>query len=93
MRATDHHTFQSFSTVTQGPFLLVGGMYAAFFKATSWGTMQFNVLGPNGSTFVPADAVWSANGTSILRLPPGQYQVVPTTVSGGYVSIRRVPMD
>jgi len=34
---------------------------------------------------------WSANGTSVLFLPAGTYQIVPATITAGYFELVRVP--
>jgi hypothetical protein len=77
---------------TQGPFTLNGGEYGVTASCASWGegTVQLEVLGPDGSTWIAAATALSANGFQVIDLPPGAYQLALTNASAVYASISRV---
>lgn len=91
MRARDSAFFKNFTGTTANFELGFGGVYGAEFCATGWGTVQLNVLGPDGVTWIAAVPAWTANGTVLLGLPSGTYQLVVVTATAVYVSISRIP--
>jgi hypothetical protein len=94
MRARDGIAFENFTGTTANFTLGFGGLYGAEFSATfGGGTVQLNVLGPDGATWIPAAPAWTANGTAVIYLPSGTYQLVVVTATAVYVSISRIPGD
>ena len=84
---------QFFSNVsaTQGPFKLNGGTYGITASATwSGGSVQLQLLAPDGATWIAAQTALSANGFAVLNLPPGQYQFAVTTATAVYIAIARI---
>jgi hypothetical protein len=71
------------ASATQGPFTLLGGRYAIGVAAT-WGggTVEVDLFLPDNSTLVDVmSAPFAANGTALVDLPPGKYQVTITTAT------------
>lgn len=88
----DNQSLKNFSS-DQTFTLKEGGRFAAIYSASSWGTMTFEVLAGDGTTYVPVTAAaYSANGTDLLDLPSGAYKVVAGSLSGGYFDLKRVPI-
>ncbi len=92
MRSLDGKSFANISSAT-GQFYLDGGTYGAVYLAGTWGggTVTLQILGPDGTTWVSVTAAWTANGTALVELPPGNYQFAVTTATGVYVSLSRIP--
>lgn len=72
------------ATATVGPYYLLGGRYAFAAASASWGSgsATIEILMNDGSTYVACSAPIIANGTQVLDLPEGSYEVV---VSGATV--------
>lgn len=92
MRSMDGNAASNISTTTAA-FRLDGGIYALSVVATfGGGSVDLQVLGPDGSTYVSAlTAAFLANGTKVVFLPPGAYKWVIATATAVYVSANRVP--
>jgi hypothetical protein len=77
---------------TTAAFLLRGGKYAIAASATGTGTMGLQMLGPDGSTFIPAFAAFATvTGYIVVDLPPGQYQFFIATFTAVSAMICRIP--
>ena len=74
------------ASATQGPFVLLGGKYAASCVMTGTGPVLLQTLGPDGTTFVTV-ASFAASGFATVDLPAGKYQVAPGTATGVNVSV------
>jgi len=83
---------QNFVNVSATPpaFPLSGGQYGLVAQATTWGTAQLQLLSGDGVTWMNIGTALSANGQSVVTLPPGQYQLLLTGLSGGYISVRPI---
>ena len=66
---------KSFSNISATPsnFFLNGGRYAVQVKASTYGSVTLQVLGPDDTTLLTALAAFTADGTGIVDLPPGNY--------------------
>jgi hypothetical protein len=99
MRAQETVTFLSNAAAgTSSTFELHGGRYVLECAATgSGGTLALQGKGPDGATFVTIPpsigTALTASGAVVYDLPPGQYQVVVTTLSAIYVNVSRVPEE
>lgn len=95
-------------SATTNPFVIKGGGYLISISATfGGGSVKFQILGPDGSTYLDIkmpfdnagteqdDAVstWSANGAKLLPLCPGQYRLTITTATAVYANVTRVPLE
>lgn len=94
--------------INSGRNYIMGGAYAYDAIAT-WGggNAELQKLGPDGSTYVnifdtfnnagtEADlevGKFTANGSKVLHLSPGIYQVVITTATGASIALTRVPVS
>jgi len=94
MRGTEAFNKSNVAAGTYSPFVVSGGYYQFFAKAT-WGggNMQLNQLAPDGVTWVANGAAITADGFQYVYLPPGQVQVVVTTSTANYFSLCRIPTD
>lgn len=74
---------------------LHGGKYAidVVGNISGNGTVTVQRLGPDGTTQLAAAAAFTANGTTTVDMPDGQYSVVTsaTNASAVYVTIARIP--
>jgi hypothetical protein len=91
MRSQDSYAAANISATTAS-FTILGGCYGADYSAT-WGggSVQLNRLAGDGVTWIAAAAAWTANGTVLLLLPPGTYQLAVTTATAVYVQLVRIP--
>lgn len=80
-------------TATVGPFTILGGQYA--FSLIDGGTVSdtLEILGPDGSTYIPVATAYATSPTfAVVSLPPGKVQVVTgASGSGISVSLIRIP--
>lgn len=74
------------------PFCVCRGSWAIEYSASSWGTLDFQILGPDQTTYLSClNAVKGANGTTTLSLPSGTYKFVPGAgATGVYAGIKIV---
>ena len=73
-------------------FRVLGGRYAVGVTATfSAGNIAFNVLMPDGTTYIAAMTAFTAAGTAVVDLPPGSFEFVITTATNAQGFISRVP--
>lgn len=93
MRSNEGFNFTSASNANSQTFLLKGGKYAINVLASSYGTVDLKILGPDGSTQVAVITQLSANKFQVVDLPPGQYQFINGTVTSISESIVRIPND
>jgi len=89
MNVTQGFTFKNL-TADSPTFALRGGKYAVVSVATAYGTTKFQIMGPDGSTYVDI-ATLSANGISVYDLPPGTYKIASSGATGLNVSVVAVP--
>ena len=72
----------------------LGGRYQTLVVATwSGGSVTFQQLGPDGSTFLNVDNAYTANGGGTYDLPPGNYKFVIVTSTNVTMQVSRVPGD
>ena len=55
-------------------FRLYGGRYAITCKASTYGTVTFQIQAEDGSTMLTVLPAFSADGTALVDLPPGLYK-------------------
>lgn len=91
--ANDGKSFDNIDATTD-PFELYGGRFGIIAHATSWGggSATLNVLADDNTTWVLAATAITADGTALVDLPPGQYQVAIATATGVFFSLVRVPL-
>jgi hypothetical protein len=87
---------QSFSNIaaTTAAFTLKGGYYLAAAEATfSGGSVKFQLLGPDQSTWLdfPTAISFTGNGTSTTYAPPGKYRFTIATATAVYCSVAGIP--
>jgi hypothetical protein len=87
---------RSFSNIaaTTAPFALLGGKYAVSAVATfGGGSVKFQILGPDGSTFISPSAAtdFTAAGEANLDLPPCQARFTIATASAVFANACRIP--
>jgi hypothetical protein len=78
---------------TTAAFKLKGGYYMVAVIGTGFGTVDFQVLGPDQSTWLatPIASHFAANGTVANYFPPGQYRFAIATTTAVYASVAGVP--
>ncbi len=90
--ATEAVVFSNIGATT-AQFALRGGRYSFMSKSTGTGTIDLQILLPDGST-------WQAVATQVtatsgyqggIDLPPGQYRVAIATFTGVYAAVCRIP--
>jgi hypothetical protein len=93
MRGTQSVNFDNIAATTD-PFPLTGGHYAVSSVAT-WGggNVALDMLGPDGSTYIPAFTAMTANAYATVFLPPGQYRFTITTATAVYLNLCRIPYE
>jgi hypothetical protein len=91
--STEAATFSNIAATTPG-FQLRGGKYAISALGTfGGGSVKFQVLGPDGSSFISPSAGtdFTAAGEAVLDLPPCQARFTIATATAVYASACRVP--
>lgn len=90
MRSGEAKGFVNISATTAN-FTINGGCFGCDFHAT-WGggSVTLNKLAADGATWVAAAASWTADGTVLVLLPRGIYQLAVVTATGVYVAITRI---
>jgi hypothetical protein len=91
LRAQEAFTFAT--DTTPANFQITGGRYGIDAMASAWGTATLNKIGQDGSTLIAAATAFSANGTKLVDLPPGLYQLTLSGTTGFKGCISRVPQD
>jgi hypothetical protein len=71
----DSKTFSNIAT-TSAAFDLKGGLYVIKVKASTYGTVTLQVLGPDGTTWLNALTAISADGTAAGYLAPDNYRIL-----------------
>lgn len=62
-------------SATTGAFTLTGGgLYGVTVKASTYGTVTLQILGPDDTTWLTALTAFSADGYATVYLPPGQFR-------------------
>src|SRR5258708_30786363 len=89
MRAQEAVTFSNINS-TPANFYLNGGNYALDLNATVWGTATLNKVSQDGATLIAVLGAFGANGTGLVNLPPGQYQLTLNGITALYGCISRV---
>jgi hypothetical protein len=93
--AVDEASFSNISATTAA-FPLKGGYYLTEVIGTGFGTVDFQVLGPDQSTWLatPTASHFTANGiVATGYLPPGQYRFAIATTTGVSCSVSGVPIS
>jgi hypothetical protein len=91
MRAQEAVTFLNISATT-AQFVLSGGQYKFSVTATfGGGSVGFEQLGPDGVTWLPVITAVTANNTTTVNIPPGQFRFPIATATAVYVNIVRIP--
>jgi hypothetical protein len=77
---------------TIGPVSLLGGAYALSLVDTGTPDATFQMLAPDGSTYISVHAVYTTNVYTTFYLAPGRYRI--TTGTGTSLSARlvRIPV-
>jgi len=88
--ATESKKFSSISAPT-APFTLKGGKYALTVVNAGAGTVDIQVLGPDGATWLDVSSNITGNGIGTADLPPGQYRINPSGVASITAAITSVP--
>jgi len=74
------------------PFNLNGGIYGVTVVAATYGSVNFDILGPDGTTYVSAlNAAFTANGAAVVWLPAGIYKFVVSGASGAVAQVKVIP--
>jgi hypothetical protein len=86
--------FKNFSTTTAVFELIAAGLYSLCALAT-WGggSVQLQIIGPDGATPIDVGAALTANGFTTFDLPQGQYQIAVTTATGVYAALQLISRD
>lgn len=75
-------------SATTGAFLARPGQYSLVVIATfGGGSVQLQILGGDGTTWVNVGAAVTANSYNTIILPEGQYQFVITTATAVYIDL------
>lgn len=94
MRATDSYSASNIAATTDA-FELKGGYYKVAAVATfGGGSVAFEMLGPDGSTWLVVDATnttLTAAGHGNAAVPPGKYRLAIATATAVYASVVRIP--
>lgn len=62
---------------TTAAFVLTGGRYAISVKASTFGSVTLQMLGPDDTTYLTAATAIAADGMATgLELPPGFYRLL-----------------
>lgn len=79
-------------SASTGAFYLKGGRYG-FAAVASWGggSVELDILGPDGTTWLATAVAFSADGYKTIDVPPGQYRITVDTATGIYISLTNVP--
>jgi len=95
MRGQESVVFASNAAAgTFGPFELKGGKYMLAYAGTGTGSVDLEMEGPDGTTYIAvATQITATTGHQVLDLPPGQYKCVIATFTANYASITRIPND
>lgn len=86
--------------------LSLGGSHLLSVKATGYGSVELQVLGPDGTTWLPIQnmqyngsidtfvtvASFTADGARVQFLPPGTYRWNITTATSVSASVVRIPI-
>lgn len=70
-----------------------GGMYLVEVLAASYGSVQLNKIGPDGSTALTIGSPFTANGGQFLYLAPGDYTLTLGGATVVVAEIVRVPQE
>jgi hypothetical protein len=88
--STPSYQFGPISTTTAG-FAIYGGSFGLSVVATfGGGSVQLQLLGPDGTTWLNAATALTSDGFQSLTLPPGIYRIAITTATAVYVALTSV---
>jgi hypothetical protein len=76
---------------TIGPVSILGGEYALAIVDTGTPDATLQILGPDGSTYLPVAAAIVANGVSSYFLAPGRVRITSGTGTSLSASLIRIP--
>jgi hypothetical protein len=90
-RAKDGFSYSNIAATTAGK-PLVGGQYGVSCIGTGFGTVDLQVLGPDGSTWVNVGAStnFAADGFASVFLPACTARIAVTTTTAVSVSVQRI---
>lgn len=71
----DDVTYSNISATTAA-FTLAGGRYAIAVKASTYGSVTLQVLGPDAATYLTAATAIVADGCALIDAPPGTYKIL-----------------
>lgn len=66
--------YSNISATTAAFTITGGGLFAVSVKASTYGTVTLQVLGPDDTTWLTALTAFSADGYATAYLAPGQYR-------------------
>ena len=89
---TNTYSLQN-ASATGGAFTLLGGKYMLKCVATGAGTVTLQTLGPDNATWLTAASAFTASGTEVADLPPGQYRWAVATFTAVYTCAVRCPQS
>jgi len=92
MIQNESQLFSNISATTDN-FPLLGGVYQVAVIGTSFGTVTFEQLGPDGSTYLNVDAAYSANGGGTYFIPPGLYRFAISSTTAVYAEVKRISVN
>ncbi len=81
------------ASTTQGPFELLGGRYGVTIIGTGFGTVQLQILSPDGTTYVvvtdnaAVTVSATANLYTVVDLPPCEVKIDIATATAVYASV------
>ena len=61
---------------TSATFDLLGGRYAMMLKASTYGSLTLQILGPDGVTYLDATTAKTADGTALFDAPKGTFRLL-----------------
>lgn len=82
------------ANVSSGPLPVFGGVYILNQVCTTYGTVTFQALGPDGASYQTVASYTSASATGGVELKLGSRQVVQVTLAGTTgcnIKLSRVP--
>lgn len=89
---TDGHALSNAAAGNGTPFQVTGGMYAAMVVATGAGTVDLQILGPDGSTWIAAmTQITTSPKYQTAQLQPGKYRWATAGFTAIYATIARIP--
>lgn len=83
-------TSLNLGATSSSPFQLPFGGYSLVVVGATFGSVDFQILGPDNLTYVSVLTLpFTSNGTAYLQLPDGTYKFVVTGATGVYARVGR----